>query len=103
MTSKDSQAVINSFLIGAYTGNVINQSGTNMMVVKGRLFSYRTLIAEVVEYNKVVAVNVTKYSNTTTKQVNYLLAHLDNLLLNVVKIDNVPKNFDGSLSERMGV
>lgn len=65
-------------------------SGSNCMSIGEKLYSYNTCIGQWV--GNVVYINITKYSNTTTKLQNYLVLKARNCGLDVVILDNIFKN-----------
>ena len=63
-------------------------SGSNCMSTGEKLYSYNTCIGQWV--GDVVYINITKYSNTTTKLQNYLLFKAGYLSIEV--LEDIPKN-----------
>lgn len=65
-------------------------SGSNCMSTGEKLYSYNTCIGQWV--GNVVYINTTKYSNTTTKLQNYLLAQIRARGLDTEIFNNIFKN-----------
>lgn len=65
-------------------------SGSNCMSTGEKLYSYNTCIGQWV--GDVVYINTTKYSNTTTKLQNYLLAQIRTHGLDTEIFNNIFKN-----------
>lgn len=71
--------VVEAFLSGDVA------TGSNLCSTGYKLFSYRTCIAE--WYDGYLLINITRYSNTTSKHQSYL-KHINNTR----KVDNIPYN-----------
>ena len=65
-------------------------SSSNCMSTEEKLYSYNTCIGQWV--GNVVYINITKYSNTTTKLQNYLMLKAKDSGLDVEILDNIFKN-----------
>lgn len=79
--------------------NGLSAYNRNMSSTGDRLWSYSTVIAEYIG-NDTLIVNFTKYSTSTSKHRGILLSLLDYLYGNnirVIKVTDVPRDFDGSL------
>ena len=76
--------VIDKFVCKQYS------SGSNCMSIGEKLYSYNTCIGQWV--GNVVYINTTKYSNTTTKLQNYLLAQIRARGLDIEIFNNIFKN-----------
>lgn len=65
-------------------------SNTNMSCHDNKLFSYQTCIAEIV--GTYLIINRTRYSVSTTKQVNTLRFESMKFFYNELEVENVPLN-----------
>lgn len=78
------QNVIENFIHQIFEGK-----GSNLYIDNNKLVNYNTTIAQ--WENGTLLLNVTKYSQTTSKNQNIIKKLAENLI-NVIELDNVPMN-----------
>lgn len=79
----------NNEIIKCWVGGIKEATAGNRKIIDYKLYSYRTIIAEWNQDKTEALVNVTKYSSTTTRCQNEVIAALEAKNIPYETIDNI--------------